>query len=183
MTHSSFCTRSCASPKSNPCLSTTTFECCLRDPDGSTRLKKLGNLASGERTGPEWSRRGSFRRTSPVDGAANADPPLRSSGRLAPLVSMVKTSDSRTADDRGIATRLRGGRSHRRRALAQPEMRSVVVVVRHELREKSVQVPVPRQYPIRRPAMTFECRLRGSDGSTGLKKLGNLASGQRTGLE
>ena len=44
-------TRTCASPKPNPALSATTFEYCLRDPDGFTRLKKLGNLASGERTG------------------------------------------------------------------------------------------------------------------------------------
>jgi len=32
----------------------------------------------------------------------------------------MKAAESRMADDRGIAVRLRGGRSHRRRAFAQP---------------------------------------------------------------
>ena len=55
---------------------------------------------------------------------------------------MVNATDSRMADDRGIAVRLEGRDSHRRCALAQPEVSSVVVVVRVELREKSVQVPL-----------------------------------------
>ncbi len=55
---------------------------------------------------------------------------------------MMQAADSRMADDLGVATRLRGGRSHRRRALAQPEVRSVVVVIRDKLGEESLQVPL-----------------------------------------
>jgi len=54
---------------------------------------------------------------------------------------MVETADSRMADDLGIATRIRCGRSHRRRALAQREVRSVVMVVSDKLGEQSMQVP------------------------------------------
>jgi len=55
---------------------------------------------------------------------------------------MMQAADSRMADDLGAAVRLRGGHSNRRCALAQPEVRSVVVVVRDKLREKSVQAPL-----------------------------------------
>ena len=55
---------------------------------------------------------------------------------------MVETADSRMADDLGVAVWLRGGRSHRRCALAQPEMRPVLVVIREKLGEESLQVPL-----------------------------------------
>ncbi len=57
-----------------------------------------------------------------------------------PLVTMMEAADSRTANDFGVAVRPLGGHSHRRRALGQPEMRPVVVVVRDKLGEKSLHV-------------------------------------------
>jgi len=61
---------------------------------------------------------------------------------------MMAATDSRMADDRGVAIRLRGGRSPRRRALAQPEVRPVVAVVNDKLGGESVQVPLVEDDPV-----------------------------------
>ncbi len=125
----------CASPKSNPAPAVTTFAGRARGSKGSTPLKRMPDLAPGKCTGSESSRRRLFRHTSPIVAIARRVPSVGMSGHLAPLVSMVETADSRMAYDRGVAIRLRGGRSHRRRALAQREVHSVVVVVRDRLGE------------------------------------------------
>ena len=48
---------------------------------------------------------------------------------------MMQATDSGMADDLGVAVRLGGRDSDRGRALAQPEVRSVVVVVSEKLGE------------------------------------------------
>jgi len=77
-----------------------------------------------------------------IAAIARSVPNVRPSGRLAPLVAMMKTADPRMAGDLGVASWSRGGRPHRRRALGESEMRSVFVVVRDKLGKESVQVPL-----------------------------------------
>ena len=125
----------CPSPKSNPGLSTTTFAGRARGPNGSTPLKTLRKVAVGECAGSWPSRPRRFRHTSVFAAIARCAPSVGPSGGLAPLVAMMQAADSRMTDDLGIAIRLRGGRSHRRRALAQPEVCPIVVVVRDKLGE------------------------------------------------
>ncbi len=97
------------------------------------------------RTSPRvanWRDHGRSNTRIPSLGSGTSLGESKTSGGLRPLVAMMHAAESRMVDDLGIATRLRGGRSHRRRALAQPEVRPVVVVVPDKLGEKSVQVPL-----------------------------------------
>ena len=69
----------------------------------------------------------------------------RPSGRLAPLVAMVKATDARMRDDRGVADLPHDGLPHRRRVLGEAEVRAivvvpVVVVVGQEFREQALQM-------------------------------------------
>jgi hypothetical protein len=86
----------------------TAFVGRARGTDGSTPLKRAKDVTSGQRTSHESSRRAWFRHTSSVEGTANADPPLRSSGRLAPLVAMMQAA--KWIEVFIAATQLRGRR-------------------------------------------------------------------------